>query len=169
MALTTQKFMTRNKIVNALPPIDCNGGKTTDIVNLKNYNRCTFILTFGVVNASATPGTLTINRQTDVSASDTEAMAFTYRVEATAAGDTLDAVAAATSSGVDLDAVLSTTNSTTMIVEINADELTDGETTAFNCLSMTIGMSAHSAIGSVVAVLSEPRIATDTLPAAITD
>ncbi len=169
MALTTQKFATKHKIVNALPPVDCNGGKTTDVISLKNYDTCTFIVQFGVVNDSATPGLLTIKKCTAVDATGAAAMAFTYRVEATAAGDTLDAAAAATSTGIDLDSVLSTTDSVFVVIEVKADELTDGTTTAYDCLRLDIAYSAHSAIASCVAILSDGSYLSDTLPTAITD
>ncbi len=169
MSLTTALFTTKRKVVNALPPIDISGGKTTDVISMKGYDRATFIVTFGVVNDGATPGALTIKKCTDVSATGATAMPFTYRVESDAAGDTLDSISSATSTGVNLSSVLSTEDNVMLIAEVRAEELTSGTTTNYDCLRLDIAYSSDSAIASVVCILDGARYQNDSMPSAITD
>ena len=173
MSLTTSKFASRNKIVNLALPHDMNGtGLTTatcDIFSMKGYDTATVIIQFGVVNASATIGTLTVEKCTDVAGSNNTAMAFTYRTEGTAGGDTLDAITAATSSGVALATPLGVIDGTLCVIEIRAEEMAPAHasTTNFHCVSVLLGCSAHSVLVSAVAILSNSRYQNNALPTAI--
>ncbi len=173
MAITVAKFTTQRKIVNLVLPHDMNStGLTTstaDIFSMKGYAKATIILQFGVVNDSATIGTLTVEKCTAVDGSDNTAMAFTYRTEGTAGGDTLDAITQASSSGVALGTPLGVIDGTLVTIEILASELVTGTATNFTCLSVLLGASAHSILISGVAILDGARYQGATLPTAILD
>lgn len=171
-ALTTAKFTTRNKIINLLPPKDITGGATSSHINIfdmANYDHATIIIKFGVVNASADIGLLTVEKCTNVGGSNNTAMAFSYRIESTAAGDTLDATAIATSTGYDVDPVFADANSTMIVIEIRAEELVPGATAATNwhCISVLLACSGHSVMCDMTAILSGARYQSGALPTAI--
>ena len=173
MSLTTSHLSTKRKIINLVQPHDMNAtGLTTstcDIFSMENYDKATIIMQFGVVNASATLGTLTIEKCTDVAGSNNTAMAFTYRTEGTAAGDTLDAITAATSSGVAMATPLGVVDGTLCVIEIRAEELAPAHasTTNYSCISLLMGCSAHSVLVSAVAILEGSRYKNSALPTAI--
>jgi len=174
MSLTTAKFSTRRKIVNLILPHDANASAITtsncDIFSLENYDKATIILQFGVVNASANLGTLTIEKCTDVAGSNNTAMAFTYRTEGTAGGDTLDAISSATSSGVDLTTDLGVVDGTLVVIEIRAEELAPAHasTTNYTSLSLLLGSpGSYSVLMSGIAILDGARYQNNALPTAI--
>jgi len=176
MSLTTSHLTTTRKIVNLALPHDMNStGLTTstcDIFDMGKYDKATVILQFGVVNASATLGTLTVEKCTDVAGSNNTAMAFTYRTEGTAGGDTLDAITAATSSGISLATPLGVIDGTLCVIELRAEELVGGVNTMtaatnFHCVSVLLSCSAHSVLVSAVAILEGARYQNVALPTAI--
>jgi len=165
MALTTQHFATRRKVVNILPPKDITGGATKshiDIFSLKGYDKATIILTFGVVNASTTAA-ITLEKCTDVAGTGNTAITFSYRSETTAGGDTLDAGTTSASLSVSVE------DGTIYVIEVRAEELLGGTTTNYDCLSLLISCSAHSTLASAVAVLEGSRYQNGAMPTAIID
>ena len=92
-------LMEEVKFVKGLDPDDdmFNAATTvyTDIVNVREYSRCTFVLYEGA-GATGTH-TLTIEASDDVSASNVAAVPFRYRLITT--GDTEGAITAATTAG----------------------------------------------------------------------
>lgn len=138
-------------VVNALPPVDLNGGKNTDVWDMKNYAKATIIVQVGV-SAGAVP-TMKVQACDNFTPSNPVDRAFDYYAETTSDGDTLATKASATSSGL----ALSTNNNIFYVIEFDARELGDG----YSKMRLTFSDPSASVIGSVVAVLSGARFAGD--------
>lgn len=145
-------------VVNILPPIDLNGGKTSDYFSLKNYTHASIIVTIGV-NAGA-GSVITVEESDDNSGSHTTAIAYRVAKEETAAGDTLAALIDVTSTGFETHASAS---SIAYVIEVDAADLTDG----YPYLVVKFASPGASVIGSAIAVLSGSRYAGSTTPTAI--
>jgi len=166
-------FTENCKIVNALPPVDGdNTALTTNIISMKNYKHCTFIITFGVVNASAaTSANLIAYKGEDVTTCTT-AFACQYRAEVTAAGDTLEALTALASTGVSLgtgNTLDVCGDNATVVVEIDAEDLAPTQANPYDTVKLGMTWNNNSVLLSAVAILSEPRYAQASPPTAITD
>lgn len=146
-------------VVNILPPIDLNGGKTSDYFSLKNYSHASVIVTIGV-NAGA-GSVITIEQSDDNVGSHTTPIAFKYAAEESPAGDTLTALIDATSTGFETHASAS---SIAYVCEIDAADLTD----QYPYCVVKFSNPGASVIGSAIAVLSGSRYAGSTTPSAIT-
>ena len=173
-------FSERNKIVNALPAVDGNNtALETDIVSMKNYNHLAFILTFGVVNASASAVTGTGSESNLIAYKGenvtTCATAFIakYRAEVTAAGDTLEALTELPVLGVSMGTgnTLDFADQTgaIIVVEIDAADLAPTLANPYDTVKIGFRFSAHSVLVSAIAVLSQPRYASDSNPTGIVD
>jgi len=146
-------------IVNALPPLDIDAAaQTTDWLNLKNASAVYFIVSLGVTGAAST---LTVEEATDASGTSNTAIAFKYRAEDTAAGDTLDAgYTAATSSGF----AMSTNDGVFYVIRVDAAALSDGSP----YVAVQLTDPGAATFGQVTAILVNPRYAQDVTPTAIT-
>lgn len=144
-------------VVNALPPVDLNGGKNTDVINLKNYAHVSFIVQIGV-SGGAVP-TVKVQECDDAVPTNTTDIAFAAYKEETADGDTLGARTAIAATGL----ALSTNNNIFYVIEVDASQLTDG----YDWVRLSFSDPAASVIGSVVAILSGPRYANDQSATAI--
>ena len=172
-------FTERNKVVNAIPPIDGNNTAiASDIISMKNYNHLCFILTFGVVNASSSASTGTGSESNLIAYKGenvtTAATAFAckYRAEVTAAGDTLEELTALPTTGVSMgtgNTLDITGDSATIVVEVDASDLAPTVSNPYDTVKIAFRFSAHSILLSAVAVLSQPRYADAALPTAITN
>lgn len=174
----------RNKVVNVLPAVDANNTAiTTDIVSLKNYNHCCFILTFGAVHASASAVTgtgsesnLIAYKGEDVTTCDTAFIAK-YRACTTASadtgGDTLGAITELPVLGVSMGTgnTLDFADQTgaIVVVEIDAADLAPTLANPYDTVRLGFRFSAHSVLVSAIAVLSQARYASDASPTAIAD
>jgi hypothetical protein len=129
----------------------------TDIINTKNYDHVTFILTEGA------GGTGTVKIQVeecdDTTPTNSTAIAFNYRVATTP--DTWGAITASASTGYTTTAGANKQ----VAVEIDAAELTDGY--PYVRLQLTEVADSPCDAG-VIAILSRPRYAQDVLPGALT-
>lgn len=144
------------KIVNMGAPIDINGaGLDGAYVNLENAQHCAIIIQLGVTGAATT---LTIEKDADGSGAGT-AIAFDYRAETTAAGDTLDALAAATSSGI----ALSTNDGVFYVVEIDPKVI--GGATPY--VRARLSDPSAATLASMCAILTPLRYAQATPPTAL--
>jgi len=172
-------FSERNKIVNAIPAVDGdNTAVETDIISMKNYDHCTFILTFGVVNASASAVTgtgsesnLIAYKGEDVTTCAT-AFACKYRAEVTSGGDTLEALVALPTTGVSMgtgNTLDVTGDNAIIVVEIDAADLAPTVANPYDTVKLGFRFSNHSVLLSCVAILSKPRFADAAGPTAITD
>lgn len=150
----------RTKIVPIIEPEDHNAsGVDGDSVSMENYSHVTFIFTFGELTGNsilylysgATAGT------------KTNAETFNYRYTSAdlknTAGDTLGSES--TSAALTLTAA--TFEDRMLVVEMDADEFTDG----YPWITPSIDDTATELLVSCVAILSNPRYAQGTPPTAI--
>lgn len=144
-------------IVNAIPPVDIGGvAKVADYISMKGASHVTFIVTLGVVTNAPT---ITVYESDDLSGSNEAAIAFDYYAEITAGGDVLTVRTAATTSGYTMP---STANSVTLVIEIDASQLSDG----YPCLTVKTDTAAACLV-SVVAIMSGVRYQKEITPTAI--
>lgn len=154
-----------NKVVNVTVPFAhvASTSYTSDIVNMENYKKCTFILASGATAAN----TPVVTVYTGVSnASSTTAIPFKYRtqVKATdatsASGDVPSALTDATTTGF---AIATGKVGGVYIIEVDAADVATGTTagaaTDYDHVALRISTGAAGATHTygVIAVLSEPR------------
>jgi hypothetical protein len=149
----------QTKIVPILEPEDHNAGVSGDSVSMENYNHITFIILFGELTGDAI---LTVaSGATDGTA--TTAETFNYRITGAdlkaVAGDTL--AAEGTSAALTLTAA--TYEDRMIVIEMDADEFTDGQ----QFITPAISSAASECFASIVAILSEPRYGQNVPPSAI--
>jgi len=140
------------KFVNPLPTGAAmddlyEGGFSTDIVNLSNYERATWVIARGV-GATGTAN-ITVDSCDTTAPGTSTAIPFVYAVASS--GDTLGAMTAATAAGY----TTATGAGSMVVVEINSSELSG--TNKFARLTITEGADSPVS-GSVVCIMSNPRI-----------
>lgn len=141
--MARQVLAEQEHIVNALPPIDIDGGANSDIFSMKDASHVSIIIQAGVTGAAST---VTVEECDDVTPSNSTAIAFKYAAETSAAGDTLSSLTAATTAGF----ATSTNDNIFYVIEIDAEELTEG----YPYLRVVFSDPGAATIVSVVAVLS---------------
>jgi hypothetical protein len=149
----------QTKIVPILEAEDHNAGADGDSVSLENYGHVTFIIIFGELTGDAI---LTINSGASAGTTTT-AETFNYRATAAdlkvASGDALGTEA--TSAALTLTAA--TYEDRMIVVEMDADEFTDGQ----QWITPSISSAASECFAAIIAVLSEPRYGQSIPPTAI--
>lgn len=151
------------KIVTGLAPITPSTS-TPDYVSLKDYRHLTIII--NVDNGNTVTGSaITLKQATAVDGTGEDVLAFTkaWRNIDTDAGDTLTEFAVSSNTF--------TTDSTNAknlqyVIELDADELNTNS--GFDCVRLGTGNGANMVL-SAVYILSQPRYAMATPPAAITN
>lgn len=144
-------------IVNALAPVDINGGKNSDVISVKDASRIQFIVQLGVTHAATT---ITVEECDDTTPNDSTAIAFNVYKEETADGDTLGSRTAVTDAGF----ATSANNGIFYVIDVDPVALTDGYPYVRVCLSDPGGAT----YGSILAVLSGLRYENDPTATAIT-
>ncbi len=144
-------------VVNILPPVDANGGVNSDVFDMKNYGHVSIIIQVGV--SAGTAPTVTVTQCDDFTPSNEAAITFDCYKEETALGDQLGAKVAETTSGF----VISTNNTIFYVIEIDAQQLSDG----FGKLRVKFTNTSASTIVSAVAILSGARYGADQSATAI--
>jgi hypothetical protein len=158
-------FTEENHIVNILPPVDITGAATSsDVFTLKNYGHATIIVEFGVVNDAA-DATLTLAECDDFTPSNSTNIAFKYRLEDTATGDTLGPLSTAPSTGLRIvsGGDIGITDNKFLVIEVDATELSSG----YPALELSITNPGNSVLASAQAILSQPRYEDKNDPTAI--
>jgi hypothetical protein len=143
-------FVERNHIVKGLAPhADLyNGDPATDVVNMKNYERCTFILHQNATTVSSNgTAVITVEACTSAAGSSATAIAFKYTKLTTGVSDASTALTSATAAGFTTTAV----QNTVYLIEVQASDLTADK--PYVRLVATEGVDAPVA-GSVLIVLS---------------
>ena len=143
-------------VVQILAPISATTALTSDVFSMENWAHATIIVLAGVGSAS----TVTVSECDNFTPSNAATKTFMYAVEATAAGDTLDAVlAAAATTGT----AVSTSSGNFMVIEIDADELSDG----YPCVQLNFSDPGAAKLLGAVAILSGGRYQEDITATAI--
>jgi hypothetical protein len=147
-------FSQENHKVNILPPVDVNGGADSDVFSLKNFRHATITLSFGVVNDSA-DATITLAECDDFTPSNSTDIAFSYRLEDVASGDTLGDLSSAASTGLTLKSGgdIGITDNKYLVIEVDAAELSSG----YPNLQLSISDPGASVLACGIATLSQPR------------
>ena len=129
-------------IVNILPPQDVAAGLSSDVFSMKNASHVTIIVQCGATDADA--GNITIEECDDFTPTNDTAISFNHYKEETAAGDTLGARTYA--AAIDVSA----NDNTTYVIEIDADELSEG----YPNLILKWSACGGATYASAVAILS---------------
>ena len=143
--------------VLGVAPVDIDAGaQTSDAFTMKNYTHATVIIALGVTGAAST---VTVKESTDASGTGATAISFAYYAEETASGDTTGSRQSATTSGF----ATSTNDGVFYIIELNAEDLSDGSEW------VTVHMSdpGSATFGSIGIILSGARYAEVEAPTAI--
>ena len=153
-------FIHDHHIVAGLYPVaDCfAGGKSTDIINMENYGRATFVILTGAIEDSGISNIFTVDACDDASASNTSAMAFTHRTcLSSATVDTWGAQTAAAATGYNLTDNAAVANAM-HIVEVNAEDVSADGGNGYGFVRLTIAETANKTItAAVICILSDPR------------
>jgi len=165
-----------NKVVNVSVPVEhvASTGYYTDIVNMENYKKCTFILALGA--SAADSPVITVVTGTSSTAATT-AIPFKYRTQVLASD--------ATSASGDVPSALTTTTGTAgfamssgkvggaYMIEVDASDVAAGTTgtTYYDHVALKVSTGATTAthVYGIIAVLSEPRYPQAILDTAIGD
>ncbi len=159
--MDNSKFFLENcKIVPAMAPsADIYADNTkTEVIDMTNYERCTFLLYQKTSTSNTGKATITVEKCDDATPSNSKAIAFNYRKnESAGTADTLGDLTAATASGFS-----TTANKTAVyVVEVRADQLSaDYPYVRLVCTEAT----NDPVIGSIVAILSGAKKQGATLP-----
>jgi hypothetical protein len=138
------------KVVPVMASDDINAGVDADSINMKNFHRATFIMTFGTLSGNAV---LTVNSgATD--GEKTSALTFNYALGSAAIGAASCDVLAAGTAAATLTLTAATYTDKMLIVEVEAAamDLANEE----EWLTLSLSDAAASGTCDVVAIL-EPR------------
>jgi len=161
----------KNKVVNVLIPVTdaFAANKTTDVINMENYKRCTFLVVTGA--SSADLGKITVNAG-NANNSCSEAIVFKYRTQVAGTAGIAGAV------GSDIPSALETATISGFamqgakiggiyIVEVDA-QVVAAAGADYDHVSLTVTENGTAGVDAcVIAILSEPRYAQDVLATAI--
>jgi hypothetical protein len=159
----TDRWLSRNQVVLCSGPANYTGtAATTEWVSLRNYKRAVVKITTGAWAGGT--AAVTLNEATAVAGTGSTALGFSYMYtnDAAATAPTL-VKTAVTSNTFNLD-----TASSLYLIEIDADELTEG----YDCLNVAIASpGANNDFYSVEIILCDPRYvdAPASLPVGTTD
>ena len=170
------RFLEENHIVRGWLPADINGvGATSDIISLKNYNRCTIVLDFAASDAAANVD-ITISGCDDVVGTHSAAINnYTFRKSAaTTADDSFSDEATITDSKMDYvaagDIVPDTCDNSIVVIDVPASLVKASSTTyVMDCLKVAFANPGQACNVGCLFILSEPRFASTTMPSAIID
>lgn len=143
-------------VVNALPPVDINGGKNSDVFSMRGAGHASIEVVLGVTGGATT---VTLHACDDFTPTTTEAIPFAvYKCE-TAAGDV-------TGDRVEVEAAgfaTSTNDNIFYIIEVDAPDLPTGKPN----LQVRLSSPGAATFASVQVVLSGLRYAHTPTPTAI--
>ncbi len=138
-------------VVNALPPVDITGGKTSQAISLKNWGHATLLVLIGL--SAAAFNKIIVNACSDAAGDNPVAIPFNLFACETAGGDVNTGRQAILAAGY----TPSANDGIFYVIELDAAELPQGS--PYVQVQLTNGV--NSVIASVVAVLSGGRFAGD--------
>ncbi len=156
------------KIVMGLAPIAPPSTSRTDIVSLKNYNRCCIVILVNNTTTGVTGSAITLTQSQDVSNTAGKALAFTQ------AWRSLNCGASGNNDTLSNFAVVSntfTTDTTSSVnhmyvIEVNETDLDVANN--FDCVTVALATAVNANIG-VLFILYPAKYGKATLPSAIID
>lgn len=169
MTAPNSLFVERNQIASGFVPVDMrSGAPTSDIVSMKNYNRCTIVF-FKAAGTNGDDPTITVTQKTAVGGTTSKAVDFT-RVDKKQG--TLTAVGTFTkvtqSAGNTFTHADLAENQAIVVIDITGDMLDVDN--GYDCIQASVGdVGTNAQLGCLLYILSEPRYATDPLPSALVD
>ena len=155
----TKDFLADHHVVAGLYPVANTfaNGVSTDIINMENYRRCTFVVSTGAIEDNGISNLVTVDACDNTTPSNTTAMAFTYRVcLSSTTVDTWGALTTATSSGYNF-AVNNAVANAIWLVEITSAEI-ESAAAGYEYVRLTIAETVDKTVtASCIAILSDPR------------
>jgi hypothetical protein len=150
----------QHKIVPCIEPEDHQAsGVDGDSVSLENYGHVTFVFTFGELTGNAV---LTINSGASAG-TKTTAETFNYRATAADLGAASGDALGTESTSAALTLTDATYEDRMVVVEMDADEFTEGQ----QWITPNVSDAATECFVSCIAILSKPRYAQGVPPTAI--
>jgi len=153
-----------NKVVNVVQPQApsttgaFDGTVNSDIVNMENYNKCTFVMILGATSTGTTA--VTVKAGVDNSTCAT-ACTFRYRTQISGTGGASGTTGSDTPSSLSTGVTTFTTTVSTpggiYIVEVDASDVAAAITAGDHCKLVCTESANTPVSGCVLAVLSEPR------------
>ena len=134
----------QNHPIGILFPQDVSAGVSSKVFSMRNASHATIYITCGATNADA--GNITIEECDDFTPSNDTAIGFAYYAETTDGGDTLGDRTVATTAGIDV----SENDNTTYVIEIDAEELSEG----YPNLILKWSACGGATFGSAIAILT---------------
>jgi len=165
-------FTNENQVSVIVPAIDLNAyvlGTSSSPISFKNYNHATVILSLGVTNTSSAVTPVWKKATTAAGCATGTAFACKYRY-CLGAGDTFSALATYGASGVAFGSggtIDYDTGGGVIIWEIDASDLGPTDAYPYCWAQLTGTVSSHSALGCIVAIMSEPRYSAAIMPTAL--
>lgn len=143
-------------VVQLIAPVSASAALTSEVFSMENAAHATIIVHGGAGSAL----TVTVSECDDFTPTTAATKTFMYAIEATAAGDVLDAaLQAAATTGVSIG----TATGTHLVIEIDDDELSDG----YPCVQINCSDPGTSKVVSAIAILSGGRYQEDITRTAI--
>jgi len=143
-------------VVNALPPVDLNGGKNSDVWSMSKAGHASIYISLGVTGAAST---VTLHACDDFVPTATEAIEFAvYKCE-TAASDVTGERVEVTTSGF----ATTTADNVFYIIEVDSADLPEGKKN----LQVRFSNPGAATLGQVGVVLTGLRYASTPTPTAI--
>lgn len=165
------------KVVPVAFPKDFNSAAmTTEYINMKNYRRCTFILTLGTQTSTSNAAVKLVvaddasgTHKASVSSSSAD-MTFTeyYKAPTSSANDVYTKATVASSTF----NITKSSDSKVFIIEADAEKMGQFVSTSVTYSADWLALSvatpgAHASLKSCIAILTDPRYASDSPPSAI--
>ena len=137
-------------VVQLIAPVNITAAATSEVFSMENWAHATIIV-YGGAGSSTT---ITVSECDDFTPTSSATITYAYTQETTAAGDTQTAaLAAAGTAGIGIGAA----SGVYTIIEIDADELTDG----MPCLQINLTDPGAGKVVCATAILSGGRYQED--------
>jgi len=161
------------KLVNAYASINATAATVaTDIISMKGYDHCTFVISFGLCNTSAATTTNLIACKGEDVTTCATAFICKYRAELDATADTLGALTTLPVLGVSIgsgNTLDIDTGGGFIVVEIDAADLEPTIANPYDTVKLGMVWAAQDTQMSIIAILSKGRYKNKVMPTAITD
>jgi hypothetical protein len=154
-------FLSNHHIVAGLYPVaDCfAGGVATDIINMENYRRCTFLVMTGAIEDAAISNIVTVDACSTATATATTAISFRHRTcLSSATVDTWGALTYSAATGYNFaDGASNGVANVMWLIEVDAATM-EAEAAGYEFVRLAIAETVDKTITAcVIVILSDPR------------